>query len=143
MNYFPFSPGNKDIGAIDKLTDPFDDGIYSVSLKLILRLLELVEAEADDWNVNAFIGFVNSFIASDPSCQGRLIVRRERDIGKGTGTLLSPTDRHLGDEYPEELVLTMYKITGNTQKGWNGEKIWIPNIKLPGDYVYYSGDNNG
>lgn len=143
VNYFPFSPGNKDIGAIDKLTDPFDDGIYSVSLKLILRLLELVEAEADDWNVNAFIGFVNSFIASDPSCQGRLIVRRERDIGKGTGTLLSPTDRHLGDEYPEELVLTMYKITGNTQKGWNGEKIWIPNIKLPGDYVYYSGDNNG
>lgn len=143
VNYFPFSPVNKDIDTLDKLTASFDDGVYTVSLKLIVKILELVETEADDWNVKAFIGFVNTFIASDPTGQGKLIVRRERDIGKGTGTLLSPTDRHIGDEYPDDLVLTMYKITGNTQKGWDGTKIWIPNIKLPGDYAYYSGDYNG
>lgn len=33
-------------------------------------------------------------------------------------------------------VLTMYKVTG--RKGWNGQQIWIPNIKLPSDKVYYS-----
>ena len=74
--------------------------------------------------------------------QGKLIVRRNRDIGKGTGTLLSPADRRLGEEYPNELVLTMYKITGNKEKGWNGNEIWIPNIKLPGDSVYYTGENS-
>ena len=59
-------------------------------------------------------------------------------ISKVTGTLLSPTDRALGDDFPDELVLTLYKVTGN--KGWNGNQLWIPNIKLPGDYTYYTGE---
>ena len=82
-----------------------------------------------------------TLLATDPTAQGKLIVRRNRDIGKGTGTLLSPTDRRLGDEHPDDLVLTMYKITGNKDKGWDGTQIWIPNIKLPGDCAYYSGEN--
>ena len=67
-----------------------------------------------------------------------LIVRRNRDIAKGTGTMLSPNDRALGDTYKDTVVLTMYKVTGN--KGWEGQQIWMPNIKLPGDVTYYSGD---
>lgn len=143
VNYFPFNPANKDIDALDRLLSSFGEGVYTVSLKLIVKILGFLDAEPSDWNVSAFIGFVNTFIVSNPSGQGILIVRRERDIGKGTGTLLSPTDRRLGDEYSDDLVLTMYKITGNTLKGWDGAKIWIPNIKLPGDYAYYSGDDNG
>jgi predicted helicase len=142
VNYFPFYPGNTNIDTIDALTVTFDDGIYSVSLKLIVKLLELTYDEADDWNAQIFIGFVNALIAENPLSQGRLIVRRNRDIGKGTGTLLSPTDRRLGDDYSDQVVLTMYKITGNTAKGWDGSELWIPNIKLPGDYAYYSGEKN-
>lgn len=138
VNYFPFYPINKSISAIDKLLEPFPDDIYTVSLKVILKVLEQVDSEVEDWNAKAFIGFVNTFLANNPGEQGKLIVRRNRDIGKGTGTLLSPTDRKLGDNYKEEVVLTMYKITGN--KGWNGQLIWIPNIKLPGEYAYYSGE---
>lgn len=26
-------------------------------------------------------------------------------------------------------------------EGWDGSELWIPNIKLPGDYAYYSGEN--
>jgi len=98
-----------------------------------------VDSETADWNAKVFKGFINSMLAENPSMQGKLIVRRNRDIAKGTGTLLSPNDRKLGDQYGEEVVLTLYKVTGN--KGWNGEKIWIPNIKLPGDRVYYSGND--
>lgn len=140
VNYFPFYPVNKSIDILDTLIEPFGEGVYTVSLKLIIKILELVDSELDDWNPEVFIGFVNSFVASNPSAQGKLIVRRDRDIGRGTGTLLSPTDRQLGDNYPGDFVLTMYKITGNIQKGWNGEQIWFPNIKLPGEYTYYSGD---
>lgn len=141
VNYFPLYPLNKSIEVIDEMLASFPDEMYSVSLKFIVKLLEFVDSEVEDWNAKAFIGFINTLLANNPLEQGRLIVRRNRDIGKGTGTLLSPNDRKLGDNFPKELVFTMYKITGN--KGWNGEQLWIPNIKLPGDYAYYSGETNG
>lgn len=142
VNYFPFYPLNYDINIIDKLLMSFEDGEYTVSLKLIVKLLEQIDSETEDWNAKVFIGFINTFLAMNSGAQAKLIIRRNRDIGKGTGTLLSPTDRRLGEQYPDDVVLTMYKITGNISKGWSGEKIWIPNIKLPGDYAYYSGEDS-
>lgn len=136
VNYFPFSPTNTNIAALDEMLAPFTDEVYSVNLKLLVRILEQTDSETDDWDSMTFIGFINTFIAENPICQGQLIVRRERDIAKGTGTLLSPNDRKLGDSFPNDVVLTMYKVTGN--KGWNGNRLWIPNIKLPDDKVYYS-----
>lgn len=138
VNYFPFYPTNNSIEDIDELLKGFADGEYSVSLKLVIKLLEKVGSECDDWSVKAFIGFVNTFIADNPLAQGMLIIRRSRDISKGTGTMLSPNDRALGDSFNDTVVLTMYKVTGN--KGWNGQQLWIPNIKLPGEVTYYSGD---
>ena len=141
VNYFPFYPVNKDVAVIDTLLQSFADDVYNVSLKMLVKIMEQLDSEtADDWNARAFIGFINTLLATDPAGQGKLIVRRNRDIGKGTGTLLSPTDRNLGDTYPDNLVLTMYKITGNIDKGWDGTQIWIPNIKLPGDCAYYTGE---
>lgn len=35
------------------------------------------------------------------------------------------------------VVLTMYKMNGNSEKGWAGRQVWVPNIKLPDDVVYY------
>ena len=138
VNYFPFYPTNKSIDDLDELLKGFEDGEYSVSLRIVVKLLEGVGSECDDWSCKAFIGFVNTFIADNPLTQGTLIVRRNRDIAKGTGTMLSPNDRALGDTYKDTVVLTMYKVTGN--KGWDGQQIWMPNIKLPGDVTYYSGD---
>ena len=60
-------------------------------------------------------------LAENSSEQGKIIVRRDRDISKGTGTLLSPNDRKLGDQYDDEVVLTLYKVT---RKKWkDGQKI--------------------
>lgn len=140
VNYFPFDPSNKTIETIDELLAPFEDGEYSVSIKIIIKLIEMISTDVDDWNSKAFAGMVNAAAVEIPLAQGVLIVRRERDIGYKTGTLLSQTDRLLGDTYPDDVVLTMYKITG-TKEGWNGQKLWIPNIKLPGNEVYYSGEN--
>jgi len=137
VNYFPFYPINKDIVALDEMLSVFDNDVYTVGLKLIAKILDLVGSENEDWNSTVFKGFINSILAENPSAQGKLIVRRNRDISRGTGTLLSPNDRKLGEQY-DDVVLTIYKVTGN--KGWNGEKIWIPNIKLPEGCVYYSGE---
>lgn len=142
VNYFPFYPINKNVSVIDDLLKTFEDGIYTVSLKLMVKLMENIDSEVDDWSAKVFIGFINTLLAANPVEQGKLIIRRNRDIGKGTGTLLSQTDRQLGDKYIDEAVLTMYKITGNQEKGWDGTKIWIPNIKLPGECIYYSGETS-
>ena len=137
VNYFPFSPSNISINELDDILKPFgEEDCYSVSLHLIVRILKQITSETDDFKVNNFISFIETFLAEKPTSQGILIVRRERDIAKGTGTLLSPNDRSLGAEYKDQVVLTMYKVTGT--KGWNGQKLWIPNIKLPGDTVYYN-----
>lgn len=137
VNYFPFAPSNKDIAIIDKLLEKFNgEDNYTVSLKLIVNLLEQIDSASDDWSAYAFIGFLNSIIAENPLSQAKLIVRRNRDIAEGTGTLLSENDRKLGDSFTDITVLTMYKVTG--RKGWNGQQIWIPNIKLPSEKVYYS-----
>lgn len=142
VNYFPFYPINKNVYVIDDLLKTFEDGVYTVSLKLMVKLMENVDSEVDDWSAKVFIGFINTLLAANPVEQGKLIIRRNRDIGKGTGTLLSQTDRQLGDKYIDKAVLTMYKITGNQEKGWDGTKIWIPNIKLPGECIYYSGETS-
>lgn len=137
VNYFPFSPSNKDIRLLDAMLEKFDgENSYTVSLKFVISLLEQIENGGDDWSAKAFIDFLNSILADTPLAQAKLIVRRERDIAEGTGTLLSENDRKLGDSFTDITVLTMYKVTG--RKGWNGNKIWIPNVKLPNDLIYYS-----
>lgn len=136
VNYFPFAPANKSIDALDTLLEKFNtDAPYSVNLRLVVDILAQIETDPEDWPAEDFIGFIQTMISENPGAQCRLIVRRERDISKGTGTLLSPNDRALGDSILSIPVLTMYKVTGT--KGWDGKKIWIPNIKLPGNNIYY------
>lgn len=136
-NYYPFSPENDSIDALDSLLAPFDDKepIYQVNLRLMQEILKHISS-ADDFSVQAFSDVLNTMLSDKPTAQGYLIVRRNRDVAKGTGALLSPNDWSLGAAYTEQTVLTMYKVTGN--KGWNGRKLWVPNIKLPSGVVYYN-----
>jgi hypothetical protein len=66
-----------------------------------------------------------------------LIVRRDRAISANTGTLLSPDDRRLANRFKEDAVLVLYRLTGETSKGWDGQPFWIPDVKLPDDKVVY------
>jgi len=139
VNYFPFSPNNIDVDLLDNLLERFNnEDSYTVNLRFVISLLEKVTNDTDDWSAKTFIELLNAILADNPLAQAKLIVRRNRDVAEGTGTLLSENDRKLGDSFSEETVLTMYKVTGN--KGWNGKQIWIPNIKLPGELIYYAID---
>lgn len=135
-NYYPFSPENNTIEELDKMLLPFDEATpsYQVNLRLMLEILNHITSE-DDFNVLAYKEVLAAMLADKPTAQGILIVRRNRDVAKGTGALLSPNDWSLGASFSNQVVLTMYKMTGN--KGWNGRKVWVPNIKLPSGVVYY------
>lgn len=135
-NYYPFDPDNDSIEALDALLAPFSDAepSYQVNLRLMKEIFSHITS-GEDFEINSFVSVLDTILAEKPSAQGILIVRRGRDVAKGTGALLSPNDWALGGSFPNQVVLTMYKVTG--RKGWDGRELWVPNIKLPNNVVYY------
>lgn len=135
-NYYPFSLDNNSIDDISNLLAAFSETepYYQVSLRLMKEILSHVVA-GPDFKLPSFMAIIDTMLAEAPTTQGILIVRRNRDIAQGTGALLSPNDWQLGGSFPRKIVLTMYQVTGT--KGWRGEKLWVPNIKLPEGAVYY------
>lgn len=91
VNYFPFYPVNKDVASIDMLLQSFGDDLYTVSLKLIKKVMEQLDSEtADDWNAKAFIGFVNTLLATDPTAQGMIWIFGKKSVN---GKILTMTSQ--------------------------------------------------
>ena len=135
-NYYPFYPDNDDIETISGILQSFSDSepYYQVSLRLIKEILSHIIA-SPDFKMKAFQSVLDTILAEHPAAQGILIVRRGRNVAQGTGALLSPNDWQLGQSFTSKPILTMYQVTGT--KGWGGRQLWVPNIKLPNDIVYY------
>lgn len=135
-NYYPSYPDNDSIEDISNLLEKFAESepYYQVNLRLIKELLSHI-IPSPDFKLKAFQSVLDTIISDQPTDQGILIVRRNRDVAQGTGALLSPNDWQLGNSFTNSVVLTMYQVTGN--KGWGGQQLWVPNIKLPNDVMYY------
>ena len=109
-----------------------------VSADILIYILERATGRTKkDFDSRKFIYCIQALKGKRPSIKCRIIQRTGRDISKGTGTLLSPDDRKLGETYPDEILLTIYRITGSAEKGWDGTPLWIPNIKFPTGYCFY------
>ena len=139
VNLFAATPIRVNVETINQMIANYaSEESVDVNPELIVRLLELIKTESlEDFNTNKFISCIQGLKAKRPQLRCKLIVRVNRDIAKGTGTMLSPNDRMLGDTFKKEVVLTMYRITGSSQKGWDGLPLWIPNIKFPEDCCFY------
>ena len=105
----------------------------------LISILELIVLEnSSDFDTNKYVSCIKALREKRPSVKCRLIVRIDRDISKGTGTMLSPTDRLLGDKFNDDIVLTMYRLVGSVDKGWEGKPLWMPNIKFPDGICFYN-----
>ncbi len=135
-NYYPYYPDNDSIEEINAILAPFSDTepYYQVSLRLIKEILSHI-IPSPDFKLKSFQSVIDTILAEFPAGQGILLVRRNRNVAQGTGALLSPNDWQLGGSFTDKVVLTMYQVTGT--KGWGGRPLWIPNIKLPNDTMYY------
>lgn len=137
VNYFPSFPTGVNLKKIDELIG-VEDSDSSASLNEILEVLELIKTEkADTWMSHNFPNCIRALQETKPEQRCRIIVRTDRSIGKDTGTLLSPDDRTLGKEYNDQLVLTMYRIRGEAEKGWDDSPLWIPNVKFADGVCFY------
>lgn len=140
VNLFASKPLCINVETINLMIEQYaSDQVVDADPELIIKILGLLRSETvDDFNTDKFIACVKGLRAKRPQLKCKLIVRIDRDIAKGTGTLLSPNDRMLGDSFRKELVLTMYRVFGNREKGWDGFPLWVPNIKFPDDCCFYN-----
>lgn len=136
VNYFPSAPKKANLKELDAILGDVDLDRSSTAEEVI-KILRLVEVEkGDPWNTHNFPGCITAQEQSGKKQTFRIIVRTDRSIKKGTGTLLSPDDRELGKSHGDKTVLTMYRLRGETEKGWSGP-LWVPNIKFADGVCFY------
>lgn len=140
VNYFPFYPSEKNTQKLDNILSSYNDE-SEVNIDFLIDIIENISLKSEeDWSPQSFINCLKAWKASkEPGCTlAKLIVRRDRNIAYGTGTLLSPTDRNKSDNEKDKPVLILYRVNGQKQLGWNGYPLWIPNIKMPGGKFFYN-----
>ncbi|HYG83404.1 MAG TPA: Z1 domain-containing protein [Verrucomicrobiae bacterium] len=139
VNYFPPRPDQNNVANVDSVVDAFVDGEYEVSIDDAILVLKAFSSDlTNDWSVNAYINALESVKASKAfGNTAKLVIRRGRDIKRGTGTLLSPTDRSISKSNVNQSVIILYKLLGQVEKGWDGAEFWVPNIKLPYGKVFH------
>lgn len=151
-NYLNIISGGVNIFAsepISSYTDQVDSCVLRyvgeesviVDVELILQLLMYTgSCNVLDFNNKKYTSCIQALKSKRPKIKFRLVIRTDRDVTKGTGTLLSPNDRILGDKFCEDVVLTLYRVNGSIDKGWEGQPLWIPNIKFPIGCCFYNVD---
>ncbi len=140
VNFFSSNPIQNNKEILDKMLNQYDESeeFYPISSDFMIELLNYVGDEGkQDWNNIKYSNAVQALSFKRPQTKYALIIRKDRDIGKGTGTLLSPTDRQIGEGLKDWVVLTLYGVKGTQIKGWFGNPFYIPNIKLPEGVCIY------
>lgn len=144
VNYFPNNPIEGNAEIIDSiLENAFLEGDPAIAPKeLLIELLKYCGSkDSDDFDNSKFTSAIEALSSKRPTTKFKVIVRKDRDISRGTGTLLSPNDRQLGERLPNDVVLTLYRVNGSQDKGWSGAPLWIPNIKLPEGFCFYDSNS--
>lgn len=142
VNYFAAFPVNKDVKKLDGLLLQYEaDDFITVDIRLVQEVLAEISSEvADDWDSKKFQNAVEITVHSQNIKNARLLVRTNRNLSKNTGTMLSADDRSKTDKYNSDVVLVMYRVNGDKEKGWYGQPFWMPNIKLPNGFTFYKVD---
>lgn len=140
VNYFPSFPDEHNLAEMDNLIGDWDDGLHEIATEEMLDILQtLGDYQDDDWDKHKIIASILALQHQRPSFKSHILIKRNRQLSKNTGTMLSENDRKLGEQYPDDLLLTLYQITGKSELGWQGQAFWLPNIKLPHKGTVYWG----
>lgn len=139
VNMFSTNPIPFNTIKINELVEKYStEESVEVSTEELLEVLNYIgDIDNAVFDSSKFRSCIEAMKEKRPSIKCRMIVRTNRNIARGTGTMLSPTDRKLGDAFNKQIVLTLYRINGSVDKGWSGYPLWIPNIKFPSDTCFY------
>lgn len=134
-NYFPDMAVNHTTTDLDQLLSPYGSNPYDrVPLVFALNLLTHIKSLDENFRTDLYCEFFQSILAGDKDATAILLVRRDRDVAQGTGALLSPNDWQISKQFPNDIAITLYRVTGT--KGWGGKPLWVPNIRLAAGQSY-------
>ena len=146
VNYFPPQPNENNLADINALLpiifeqQKVQNDLYQIDVETLFQILEkLGDYPSDEWDKGKFKTSIQALQTQRPSFKNYVLIKHDRNISKGTGTMLSEDDRKLGDKYPKDLFLTLYQVIGDKNKDWQGTNFWLPNIKLPHKGLVYWG----
>lgn len=143
VDYFPPQPDQGDASDTDNALSPFaSEGVHDISIDDAITILQSLESDpGNDWSMPAYINALQAIKShKELSNAVKLIVRRDRNVSRGTGTLLSSDDRGIGKKHQDVSVITLYRLNGKVENGWDGHPFWVPNIKLPIGKVFHRVD---
>jgi hypothetical protein len=142
VNMFPIQPIENNTTQLDPLLLNYSNEESAIVDKdFAINVLSYCGSNnSEDFPNDKFISSIEALANKRPSIKCRMIIRTNRNLSKGTGTLLSENDRILGSHYNDEIVLTVYRVNGNIEQGWNGSPLWIPNIKFPSNCCFYDSE---
>ena len=138
-DYFPPSPNQDNGPEVDTLLEDFEASIEpaEVDVSVLKKLLKLSSSEPD-WPQHKFIGAISA-LSSDKHVKTYLAVRTNRNLSRGTGTMLSQDDRELSNrqDLQSSIVVIAYRVNGASTNGWDGKPFWMVNVRLPFNMVYH------
>ena len=145
-SYFPLFPNEKNLATVNKSLDTIRnlynasaEGVFEVSTEDMTSVVESLGVfDSIDWDSDTFLNSINVLSTKRPMTNNLLILRYDRNLSKGTGTMLSPDDRKLVQKHKNDIVLTLYLVKGNRARGWLGQDFWMPNIKLPENLDFWN-----
>ena len=140
VNYAAFYPVNESLEELDNVLlqyqSPNTPIWHEVDVDTIVKILSLIDSDPneDGWNPKGdFVTAVKNVAEKQNLKKAKLFVRVEREISRGTGTMISEQDRKSILCYTNDIALIMYRLTGSRKRKWYGQPLWMPNIKLPED----------
>ncbi len=143
VNYFPPNPDQSNAFELDPVLERYDAdrSYHTINTDAAIKILSKIKDDKiNNWSISSYISALRS-LSSEKGFEDSvaLIIRRGRNIGNKTGTMLSPDDRRLGSSIESKSVITLYRNVGDPDKGWDGSPFWMPNLKLPKGKVFYTG----
>lgn len=143
VNYFPPNPDQSNAFALDPMLEAYDSKVreHEIDTETAISIMsQIKDDKINNWNISSYISALRA-LSSEKGFVDKviLIVRRDRNIGNQTGTMLSEDDRRLGSSISDKSVITLYRNVGDTDKGWDGVPFWMTNLKLPKGKVFYTG----
>lgn len=146
VNYFPPNPDQTNAYDLDPILEKYDESKAShlIDTETAIDILSHIKDDKiNNWSVGSYVSALRS-LSSEKGFDDKitLVVRRGRNIGNKTGTMLSPDDRHLGASTTDKSVITLYRNVGDSDKGWDGSPFWMANLKLPKGKIFYTSTEN-
>lgn len=146
VNYFPPNPDQTNAFELDPILEAYDEKtrVHTIdTAKAIDILSKIKDDQINNWNISSYIAALRA-LSSEKGFDDKiaLVVRRARNIGNKTGTMLSEDDRKIGSAITDKSVITLYRNVGDPDKGWDGSPFWMPNLKLPKGKVFYTGKDS-